>query len=88
MITPVALETIGSRYYIVFVAISACIPVVVFFFYPETMGRNMEARNQVFRDAPSVWHIVAMARRLLQGDVAGFDVQSGEKIVVEQKEHA
>ncbi|GIJ92497.1 hypothetical protein Asppvi_001775 [Aspergillus pseudoviridinutans] len=88
MITPVALDTIGYRYYIVFAAISACIPVAVFFFYPETMGRNLEAMNQVFRDAPSVWHIVAMAKRLPQGDVAGFDRPGEEKIVVEQKEHA
>ncbi|RHZ68739.1 hypothetical protein CDV55_107446 [Aspergillus turcosus] len=86
MMTPVALDTIGYRYYIVFAAISASIPVTVYFFYPETMGRNLEAMNQVFRDAPSVWRIVATAKKLPQGDVAAFDTQSDEKLVVEEKE--
>ncbi|KAH8423211.1 sugar porter family MFS transporter [Aspergillus melleus] len=89
MITPVALDTIGWRYYIVYAVISACIPVTVYLFYPETMGRNLEALDQVFRDASSPWHIVGMARKLPQGDVTDLDQQAAEqKVVVEQKEHA
>ncbi|CAI7617065.1 unnamed protein product [Penicillium bialowiezense] len=89
MITPVALDTIGWRYYIVYAVISACIPVTVYLFYPETMGRNLEALNNVFRDAPSAWHIVAMAKKLPQGDVPDMPAQGGEeKMVVEMKEHA
>lgn len=89
MITPVALDTIGWRYYIVYAVVSACIPVTVYLFYPETMGRNLEALNHVFRDAPSPRHIVAMARKLPQGDVTDVDVQRAEeKVTVEQKERA
>ncbi|EAU39003.1 conserved hypothetical protein [Aspergillus terreus NIH2624] len=88
MITPVALNTIGWRYYIVYAVISACIPITVYFFYPETMNRNLEALNGVFRDAPTPWHIVAMARKLPQGDVMDADVQRTEKPDIEQKEYA
>ena len=90
MITPVALDTIGYRYYIVYTVISACIPVAVYFFYPETMNRNLEALNHVFRDAPSTWQIVSMARHLPQGEAAEVDVwmRSEEKGAVEQKEIA
>lgn len=88
MITPVALDTIGWRYYIVYAVVSACIPITVYLFYPETMGRNLEALNHIFRDAPSPWHIVAMARKLPQGDVTDVDVQRAEKVTVEQKERA
>ncbi|KOC09023.1 putative MFS sugar transporter [Aspergillus flavus AF70] len=89
MITPVALDTIGYQYYIVYAAISACIPVSVYFFYPETMGRNLESLNQVFRDAPSVWHVVSMAKDLPKGDVSHLDVEGVEKkLDIEQKEHA
>ncbi|RAK83293.1 MFS sugar transporter [Aspergillus costaricaensis CBS 115574] len=89
MVTPVALDTIGWRYYIVYAVISACIPVTVYLFYPETMGRNLEALNEVFHDAPSAWHIVAMAKRLPQGDVTDANAQiEDEKCTVEQKEHA
>jgi hypothetical protein len=42
MITPVALDTIGYQYYIMYAVLSACIPVQVYFFYPETMNRNLE----------------------------------------------
>ncbi|KAL4920907.1 general substrate transporter [Aspergillus aurantiobrunneus] len=88
MITPVALDTIGYRYYIVYAAISACIPVTVYLFYPETMGRNLESLSRVFRDAPSMWHVVAMAKDLPRGDVAGMDVQTPEKkLQTEQKEN-
>lgn len=68
MITPVALRTIGYQYYIMYAVISACIPIAVYFFYPETMNRNLEALNHVFRDAPSSWQIVSMARHLPQGE--------------------
>lgn len=90
MITPVALNTIGYRYYIVYAVISACIPVSVYFFYPETMNRNLEALNHVFRDASSPWQIVSMARHLPQGEAAEVDVwmRAEEKGVIEQKENA
>lgn len=39
LVTPVALDTIGWQYYIVFAVIAACIPVSVIFFYPETKGK-------------------------------------------------
>lgn len=67
MVTPVALDTIGYRYYIMYAIISACIPIMVAFFYPETMGRNLEMINHVFRDAPSAWKIVSMARNVPRG---------------------
>lgn len=88
MITPVALNTIGYKYYVVYTIISAFIPITVYLFYPETMNRNLEALNHVFRDAPSPWGIVSMARHLPQGEAAEVDVwmRSEEKGAVEQKE--
>jgi hypothetical protein len=71
MVTPVALDTIGWRYYILYAVISACIPVTVYLFYPETMGRSLEGLSAVFRDAGSVWEVVDMAKRMPTGDVGG-----------------
>ncbi|KAJ5476234.1 MFS sugar transporter [Penicillium sp. IBT 31633x] len=90
MITPVALDTIGYKYYIVYAVISACIPVSVYFFYPETMNRNLEALNHVFRDAPTTWDIVSMARHLPQGEAAEVELwmRTEEKGAVDQKENA
>ncbi|KAM5350973.1 hypothetical protein ACJ41O_003696 [Fusarium nematophilum] len=62
MITPVAVNTIGWQYYIVYAVIAACIPVSVYFFFPETMGRNLEEIELLFRDSPSVWSTVKFAK--------------------------
>lgn len=35
MITPVAISSIGYRYYIVYACIGFCIPLVVYVLYPE-----------------------------------------------------
>ncbi|KAK5627614.1 hypothetical protein RRF57_003329 [Xylaria bambusicola] len=86
MVTPVALATIGYRYYIIYAIVSALIPIVVFFFYPETMNRNLEAINSVFKDASSPWDIVIMARKLPQGELA--DQEQHDKKDFEENEVA
>jgi sugar porter (SP) family MFS transporter len=92
MVTPVALDTIGYRYYIMYAILSACIPVLVYFFYPETMNRNLEMLNHVFRDASSPWQIVSMARNLPQGEVTPAELiarnkEKGDACSVEMKEN-
>ncbi|KAJ6021538.1 hypothetical protein N7540_007042 [Penicillium herquei] len=66
MITPVAIDTIGYQYYIVFTCIGFCIPFSVYFFYPETMGRTLEEIDLVFRESPSVWATVRFAKQSVQ----------------------
>ncbi|KAL8294525.1 hypothetical protein RB597_007836 [Gaeumannomyces tritici] len=73
MITPVAISTIGSRYYIMYAVIAACIPLSVYFLFPETMGRNLEEINLMFRDSPSVWATVKYARNRPIGMPQEFD---------------
>ncbi|KAH6880049.1 general substrate transporter [Thelonectria olida] len=62
MVTPVAIESIGWRYYLVFGVIAACIPVSVYFLFPETMGRNLEEIELLFKDSPSMWSTVKFAK--------------------------
>ncbi|KAJ5761085.1 Major facilitator superfamily domain general substrate transporter [Penicillium odoratum] len=76
MVTPVALETTGYQYYIIYAILSACIPILVYFFYPETMNRNLELLIHVFRDASSLWKIVSMARNLPRGDSTDMDLMA------------
>ncbi|PYH35685.1 aconitase [Aspergillus neoniger CBS 115656] len=42
LVTPVAIDTIGCWYYVIYALISATIPVCVYFFYPETMHCSLE----------------------------------------------
>lgn len=62
MVTPVALNTIGWQYYIVYAVIAACVPISVYLFFPETMGRNLEEIELIFKESPSVWSTVKFAK--------------------------
>lgn len=62
MITPVAIDTIGWKFYLVFACCGFCIPLSVYFFYPETMGRNLEEIDMMFKDSPSIWATVKYAK--------------------------
>lgn len=87
MVTPVALNTIGWQYYIVYAVISACIPVSVYFLYPETMGRNLEEIDMLFRESPSVFATVRFAKNRPVAMPQEFETEKpGEKAqYVEQK---
>ena len=41
MITPVAIKTIGYKYYIVYTCIGAFVPITVYFLYPEVSFRGL-----------------------------------------------
>ncbi|ETS74695.1 hypothetical protein PFICI_13179 [Pestalotiopsis fici W106-1] len=62
LVTPVALDTIGWQYYIVFCVIAAMIPLSVYFLFPETMGRNLEEIDLMFKESPSPWATVRFAK--------------------------
>ncbi|RAH65336.1 sugar transporter [Aspergillus aculeatinus CBS 121060] len=83
MVTPVALSTIGWRYYIVFACTCACVPVIVLLFFPETMNRDLELIDGVFREAPTIWEIVPMARRLPQQSSPSARVDNDREKAVE-----
>jgi MFS family permease len=51
-INPVALDSIGWRYYIVFACISAFSAITNWFLLPETKGYSLEEITQLFDDGP------------------------------------
>lgn len=63
MVTPVAINTIKWQYYIVFAAVAGTVPIMVYLFFPETMGRNLEEIDLLFRDANSIFAVVKLARK-------------------------
>ncbi|KAK7530857.1 general substrate transporter [Phyllosticta citribraziliensis] len=86
MVTPVALDSIGWRYYIVFAVIGACIPISIYLFYPETMGRNLEELDLMFRESPSVWATVRFAnKRPIAMPQEFSEAHNEEKLGVERR---
>ena len=90
MITPVAIANIGFKYYIIYAVIGICIPVTVYFFYPETMGRNLEELDLVFRESSSIFTVVATARHLPKNALQSHlqATEKGAAFVVAQEEDA
>lgn len=77
LVTPVAIDTIGYWYYVMYALISGTIPVCVYLFYPETMRRSLESVNRVFVEAPSTWKIVPYARNLPEWQPSDDDPSTG-----------
>lgn len=69
VIIQVAIETIGWQYYLVFLIISAIIVPIVFFFYPETMGRSLEELEMMFAEGRSIPSIVRESTKPLTGSL-------------------
>ena len=82
MATPVAIANIGNYYFVLFSVISFCIPLSVYFFYPETMGQSLEQIDAVFRDNSTPLAIVKASKLLAKGDIeAIFQDKQTEKQV-------
>ena len=58
-VTPVGLNTIKNRYFIIYAVFNAVIAMLVYFCFPETKGRTLEEIGGLFGDEANVmthWH--------------------------------
>jgi hypothetical protein len=62
-ITPVGLQNIGWKLYIVFCILNWASILVVWFFYPETSGKTLESIDFLFASQSSFTQVVKMSRR-------------------------
>ncbi|KAH6692860.1 general substrate transporter [Leptodontidium sp. 2 PMI_412] len=83
MATPVAIASIGNYYFVLFCVISFCIPLSVYFFYPETMGQSLEQIDAVFRDNRTPLAIVRASKLMAKGDVGAIYREKQEEKMVE-----
>jgi MFS family permease len=47
-VNPIALDSIGWKYYIVFAVLLVLITLIIYFFYPETKGHTLEEMAVIF----------------------------------------
>lgn len=71
-VTPIALDAIGWRYYIVFCCVLAVSVVVNWFLLPETKGRSLEEISELF-EGPDVDSAAGRESKLEVGDVEAVE---------------
>jgi hypothetical protein len=53
-VTPIGIQNLGWRFYIIWIVLNAVIIPTVYLFYPETAGRSLEDMDEYFRTNPPV----------------------------------
>lgn len=54
-ITPIGIQNLGWRFYIVWIALNAAMIPVIYVFYPETAGRTLEDMDDYYRGNPPLF---------------------------------
>lgn len=62
-ITPVGIQNIGWKLYIVFCILNWASIIVVWFWYPETSGRTLESIDFLFASQNSLAQVVKLSKR-------------------------
>lgn len=68
-ITPVGIQNIGWKLYIVFCILNWASIVVVYFFYPETSGKTLESIDFLFASQSSLRQVVKLSKQNKIDDV-------------------
>ncbi|KAI9759703.1 MAG: hypothetical protein M4579_002180 [Chaenotheca gracillima] len=54
-ITPIGIETLDWKFYIIWTVFNASFVPIVYLFYPETAGRRLEDIDRLYREDHSIW---------------------------------
>lgn len=72
-----AIATIGYKYFIVFICLTAVTVVVIYFYYPETKGRSLEELAELFGDPVVVKLTEAAHATQEERERIDMDIKSG-----------
>ncbi|KAJ5144652.1 sugar transporter [Penicillium atrosanguineum] len=53
-VTPIGIQNLGWRFYIIWIVLNAAMIPTIYFFYPETAGRSLEDMDDYFRTNPGL----------------------------------
>ena len=79
-VTPIMLDKISWRSYVIFAAINVVIGVTVLLWYPETAGLSLEQVDEVFREGQSMRDVVKISlKRSAQSRAGEVQAQPNDK---------
>ena len=82
-VTPVGLNTIKNRYFIIYAVFNAVIAMLVYFCFPETKGRTLEEIDEIFLQSKHIFDPPRVARRLPRlrmAEIHGMDEKDPERM--------
>jgi hypothetical protein len=87
-ITPVGIDTIGWKFYVIFAVLNLAWIPIVYFFYVETSGLSLEEIDRVFeiKHAPGANTTYTEAAKQAREDIETERLQAGEKGVKDNVE--
>lgn len=89
--TPIAIEKIGYRYFIVFAVIGCIMVPTMYIFFPETTGRSLEQIDELFEDSKTVFDPPRLARKPPRDALVvqkALSIELSEKGRAENLEHS
>lgn len=78
--TPIAIEKIGYRYFIVFAVIGCIMVPTMLIFFPETTGRSLEQIDEIFEESNTIFDPPRVARRAPRDPIAVLEKKTSSEI--------
>jgi hypothetical protein len=75
-ITPIAIQNIGWKTYIIFAVLNALWVPIIFFFFPETKGLELEAVDRLFSGDPELELLENDKEHVLEAEDVGVENQA------------
>jgi hypothetical protein len=66
-VTPIAFNSMGQTYFVIFAGCNATMVPIIYYFFPETAGRSLEEMDKIFALSKNPLDVVKVARRLPHG---------------------
>lgn len=73
--TPIAFNTMGQRYFLIFASLNAAMAPAIYYLFPETSGRSLEEMDEIFGLSNGVLDVVSCARKLPSRYIGEIEVQ-------------
>jgi hypothetical protein len=74
-ITPLAFNTMGQTYFVIFAGFNAAMVPVIYYMFPETAGRSLEEMDKIFALSGGMFDVVKVARLLPYGQPSDLSVE-------------
>jgi len=66
-VTPIAFNSMGQTYFVIFAGCNAAMVPIIYYFFPETAGRSLEEMDKIFALSGGILDAVKVARLLPHG---------------------